>query len=233
MNANVRITREHWLEAAVEDLRPFFSERNHPLPEKIQVSMGFGSKGEKIGGQCFYPEGHADGGASQTYTIFIDPRWDRPLYVLGVLVHELLHAALPIGSGHGKKFKAGMEALGLTDGKPTAAMPGEELNKHLEGVIGRVNSSLIPWEHMPVVTRKRLSVMPGGGGASEGGNGDGGSEAPATKWRTFKSPENPKYTVKIGPTAWEQHSEPPICPISGRAMVLKSGPRVNDGEDDE
>lgn len=227
MGLNVRITREHWLESATNALRPFFSEKELPLPEKIQVSIGFGSMGEKIGGQCFYPEGHIDGGESNTYTILIDPRWKSCLDVMGVLVHELLHAALPIGSGHGKKFKDGMEKLGL-EGKATAALPGDTLNEYLETIIKQVNDTVANWEHIAVVTKRTLVRREDGTVGEE--PKDGEDEKPATKWRTFISPENRKYSMKIGPSAWEQWPHAPQCPFSGKEMVLKSGPSVDDGE---
>ena len=45
--------------------------------------------------------------------------------VLAIIAHELIHAFLPVGEGHGKKFEAAVRLIGLT-GKPTATRPGPD-----------------------------------------------------------------------------------------------------------
>ena len=48
-------TRESWLLAAVELLRPTFKEKQHIIPNNCQVSCGFASTGSKHHiGQCWY-----------------------------------------------------------------------------------------------------------------------------------------------------------------------------------
>jgi hypothetical protein len=122
------MTREEYLNAAVEKLRPLF-ERNNLIIPPYRVSCGFTSKAsKKVLGQCFAPECTKDG----TTQIFIVPTIPDVLNVLATLVHELLHAA----SGdykHGNKFKDGMKVLGLV-GKATATTADESLLTMLEKI---------------------------------------------------------------------------------------------------
>lgn len=108
------LNREAWLEALAEKLRSDFESVGLPLPEVIHYAPGFPSKmalskkkrriGEHWHGRASKDSGHQ---------IFISPLLTDDIEVAETLVHELLHAALPAGSKHGPKFKAGMQKLGL------------------------------------------------------------------------------------------------------------------------
>lgn len=117
------MTREDWLLRAVEELRPLLAEHGAELPA-VRVSCGFprGSrgKGQHAIGQCWYASCSAD----ETHEVFISPELADPARVLDVLAHELVHAALPPGTGHNKVFTRLARAIGL-DGKPTATVAGE------------------------------------------------------------------------------------------------------------
>lgn len=142
-------TREAWLQAAILGLRPDF-EPVAPLPDSLHVSVGFPSrgglsqKGSKTIGECWNGCCSADGAPH----IFISPLLADPCRVLDVLVHELIHAALPIGTGHKGPFKRAMLALGLT-GKPTATTAGPELTGRLNGLISEIG----PYPH-PALTHQ-------------------------------------------------------------------------------
>jgi hypothetical protein len=69
-------------------------------------------------GQCWQAAAAADA----VPQIFITPLTGDALEAAGTLMHELLHAALPSGSGHKKPFIEGMKAIGL-EGKPKHAGP--------------------------------------------------------------------------------------------------------------
>lgn len=117
--------REQWLDAAIQSIRPRFKASGYTLPDNIKVSCGWpvGSRGaKKVLGQCFAPQASSNG----SIEIFISPTLDKPGMVLGVLVHELVHAAVGNEAGHGKAFQKACAAIGLT-GKATAALPGPEL----------------------------------------------------------------------------------------------------------
>ena len=81
-------TRDSWLRAATEELRPYFVKLGHPLSDKIRASIGFPSSGKrtKVVGECFHPAASED----QHYEIFIRVDQADPVDVLGVLVHELV-----------------------------------------------------------------------------------------------------------------------------------------------
>lgn len=117
------VTREAWLLAAVEALRPKFIEIGMPLPEAIRISVGFGygSKRESanILGQCWSRAATEDA----VNTIFISPELDDAADVLSVLVHELIHAADDNAHGHKGAFAEAATRLGL-EGKMTATVPG-------------------------------------------------------------------------------------------------------------
>lgn len=116
------MTREEYLTAAVEKFKPLF-ERNKLFLPVVRVSCGFPNKNpKKTLGQCFSSVCCADGSRQ----IFASPIIKSTVETLGVLAHELLHAALPDDAKHGPKFKEGMKLIGL-EGKAIHAMPGDEL----------------------------------------------------------------------------------------------------------
>jgi Protein of unknown function DUF45 len=83
-------TREQWLTAAVDALRPQFDLIGKPLPLAIRVTCGFPlhARRSKAIGQCWASTASAD----KTIEIMISPVLAQPLAVLEVLVHELCHA---------------------------------------------------------------------------------------------------------------------------------------------
>lgn len=121
--------REQWLDAAIQEVTPRFTEAGYNLPSNIKVACGWpvGSRGaKKVLGQCFAPEASAKGNVE----IFISPTISDHSLVLGVLVHELIHAAVGNDAGHGKVFQSACAKLGMT-GKATSALPGPELSQWL------------------------------------------------------------------------------------------------------
>lgn len=116
-------TREAWLLRFTELARPHFKAAGTPLPKKVRCSVGFPSKGarSKTIGECW----HAEAAKDKVCEIFIRPSLqDDASRIADVLTHELCHAALGAGIGHGKPFKLLATSLGLT-GKMTATVAGE------------------------------------------------------------------------------------------------------------
>jgi hypothetical protein len=116
------MTREEWLEQAVELLRPWYDTHGYSIPDKVRVSVGWPRGSRKAVGQCWHKSASAD----NVPQVFISPVEVEPLAVLSTLAHELVHAAIDPHSGHAGKFVTAMRALGL-NGKPTSAGAGPEL----------------------------------------------------------------------------------------------------------
>lgn len=127
-------TREEWLMAAAGHISTRFNKSNYVVPGKVKASCGWpvGSRGtsKTILGQCWAPEASADG----SHEIFVAPLVSDPLIVLGVLAHELVHAAVGVKHGHKRPFIKACDTLGLT-GKPTQAMPGPKLAAWIKDVL--------------------------------------------------------------------------------------------------
>jgi hypothetical protein len=95
-------TREEWLTAGVEELRPMFEQAGRPVADKVRIACGFplDAKRSKAIGQCWSNANSAD----STVEILISPELADPVAVFEVLVHELCHAT-PNGMNHGKPFQ--------------------------------------------------------------------------------------------------------------------------------
>jgi hypothetical protein len=66
--------------------------------------------------------------------IFIHPvLTDGDRGPLPTLAHELAHAYLPVGTGHGRDFARLVQALGLA-GKPTATLAGESFTTDMQAI---------------------------------------------------------------------------------------------------
>lgn len=137
-------TREEWLRAAVDRMRPWFRELGHEIPE-YYVSIGFPSTGARSNriGECHYTS--EDGKPH----LFVHPAVRDGIRVLDILLHELTHSVLD--HKHGKPFKRLATALGLT-GKMTATTATPELTWTLSRMIER---GIGPYPHAALVTGSR------------------------------------------------------------------------------
>jgi hypothetical protein len=128
-SSNIHDSRESWLRAATNELRPYFAGCGYPLPDNIRFAIGFpstGRKGSRVG-ECWHSSTSADG----HFEIFIRADQSERGIVLGVLVHELVHSVVPIDAKHGKVYREAAIKIGLT-GKMVHAMPGILLQKRLD-----------------------------------------------------------------------------------------------------
>lgn len=121
-------TREGWLSHGTALISPRFEDAGYRMPERLKVACGFapGARGGKALGVCISPKASAEGMTE----MFISPTISDAQTVLGVLVHEMVHAAVGVEAGHGAAFKAACSKIGLT-GKATSAMPDAGLNAWL------------------------------------------------------------------------------------------------------
>jgi hypothetical protein len=141
------VTREAWLHAAVEIFRPRFVEIGLPLPERVHVSVGFGSsaraESKAVRGVC-WPRGAS---ADEVNHIFISPTLgdggeNGVEQVLLTLLHELIHAADDCRSGHRGTFAEAATRLGMI-GRMTSSEASVELAAELMVLAGELG----PYPH--------------------------------------------------------------------------------------
>lgn len=113
-------SREEWLLEVTARVAPqILSRAGLTVPETTLVSCGLPSaralstKSPRTG-ECWVEAGH----------IFVSPVIVNPYDVAQILVHELLHAALPVAVGHRAPFRRAADAMGL-GGKPTQTVRTE------------------------------------------------------------------------------------------------------------
>lgn len=118
--------REDWLARAIAKLRPWFSANGYEVPEAVRVSCGLPS------GRAFALKRRAVGevwastaSRDKHFEIFVSPTLDEPVRVLATLLHELVHVAVGLSSGHRGKFTACARAVGL-ESPWTATEPSDE-----------------------------------------------------------------------------------------------------------
>ena len=141
-------TRESWLLAAIELLKPLFAEKHYVVPP-CQVSCGFTSTGVKNGhiGQCWSKKSSAN----QINQIFISPTLGNPYEVIDTLVHELVHAVDDCQNKHGKEFKKIALKMGLK-GPMRSAEAGPEFKVRLNQLL--VNLGPYPHAQLQVSMKK-------------------------------------------------------------------------------
>lgn len=130
------MNREQYLELAATELRAtLFEPKGFTVPA-FGVSVGFpgGGKPTKRIGEHWSPSS-SDSGLSQ---IFINPILDCNSKVLGVLIHEMIHAIYP-KDGHGKLFKRCAIAVGLK-GPMRSTSESDELKSFLADLIARIGA---------------------------------------------------------------------------------------------
>lgn len=111
------MTREEWLIKAIEMIDDEIFNGNLGSKEtKYQVSIGW-TKSSRAVGETIFPYDGEDVNLDDFFPVTIHVRCDikDPIKILGVLVHECIHAFMNI-RGHGKDFK--QVALGVGFEKP-------------------------------------------------------------------------------------------------------------------
>jgi len=118
-----------------------FQAKGYSIPQRIRYACSWpaGQRGGKrILGQCVAPQASADGSTE----VYVVPTLDKPDMVLGVLMHELVHAAVGVEAGHGPAFKQACSKLGL-EGPARQALPGAKLKAWLADIA----AALGPYPH--------------------------------------------------------------------------------------
>ena len=135
--------REHWLNLILPFIQERFKAAGYEVPQNLRFTCGFPSKGalgakKRRIGECW------DSGASsdKVFEISVSPTLDDPIKVVGVQIHEVVHAVVGLKVGHKKPFAKCAEAVGLT--KPwTATGESDELKEAIKGWVDRVG----PYPH--------------------------------------------------------------------------------------
>lgn len=132
------LNREGWLTMMIERfIADHFTEAGYTVPDKVRVTCGWphkggvGSRKRRIG-ECWSPECSTDG----SHQIFISPVLDEPVKVIGVLIHEVVHAVVGVEHGHKKPFSTCAKAVGLTP-KWTSTGESEELVATIKGWLAK------------------------------------------------------------------------------------------------
>lgn len=131
------MTREDWLTQAGAETAQLLSDRAGVKVPSLYVSVGFprGSRGKRRAvGQCWPGTLSAD----KRPHVFVCPSQNDAVTVLGILVHEQIHAVFP-DAGHKGEFVKAARAVGLQ--KPwTATTVGEDLTLRLNDIVGRLGA---------------------------------------------------------------------------------------------
>lgn len=209
-SSNKHETREGWLKQAALLLRPHFTACGYDLPDNMRFSIGFpstGRKGKRVG-ELWHASTSADG----SFELFIRADISDPPEVLGILVHELVHAVLPPDAGHGKPYRDAAHKIGL-QGKMREAMPGALLTTKLVDIA----ESLGPLPHA------RLHIERG---ATDKGPADRPKKQGTRLLKAICEHEGCGYTVRIT-AKWVDDLGPPICPKHDR-LTVESTPADTD-----
>ena len=201
---NTHDSREAWLRAAADELRPYFNDCGYPLPDKIRYAIAFTSTGRKSKryGECW----HSSASDDSAYEIFIRADLAEPLDVLAILVKELVHTALPAGSGHGKLFKAAAAKIGL-QGPLRSARPGVLLKSRLDDVAAALGA--LPHASLNVTQTPLTAVSVAI---------DRPKKQRARMLKAECLGESCGYTVRVA-AKWAQDPGPPHCPKHGAMTV--------------
>jgi hypothetical protein len=193
--------RESWLTQLAGLAIPHMQDSAKLAFGRWRVTCGFPSSGGMLGrrksriGECWNPRASMD----QTAEVLISPVLAKPGDVSHVLVHELIHVALP-GAGHGKPFQAAAKRLGLL--KPyTATTPGEAFWPWMRPLLDQLG----PYPHAQLLA---IQVE--------------GAPKPQTN-RYFKAAcAACGYSVRIT-RKWHEAVGAPHCPDHGEMQLEVSG----------
>lgn len=196
-------TREAWMLAAVEKMRPWYVEAGLQAVPDVSISIGWaGGRGSKKGvrGQCWASHTTANG----IPAIFVTPDQSDPFTILGIILHEMNHASDDGLSGHKGTFAKQAAALGFV--KPWTSSEGktDELAERLKGLL----ADLGPFPHGAITDK------------SHGLTGQSPLAPPVQSTRMLKVfCEACGYTLRAT-KKWLEIAVP-ACPVDGDGMAVE------------
>ena len=128
--------REAWLNDLADKLWPLFVAAGMETRPKVRITCGWPSRraarnnSSRTIGECW----HASVSADSCHEIIVTMGISDPIDVGAILVHEYVHACLPLGTMHKAPFKRLATAVGL-EGKMTATSPSEELVGYISKIV--------------------------------------------------------------------------------------------------
>lgn len=205
-------TREEWLIAATDLMRPLFKRAGKPIPDAVQVSTGWPSRGatskkKRTIGECW----DAICADDKRPHVFISPVLDNNEKnlqgVLPTLLHELIHASVGCKCGHKGAFKSTAKTLGL-EGKMTCTTAGPELLATLTAM----NDGLGEYPHGPLHSPEKRRTKR--------------DECRMIKCECDGCGYNVRTTKK-----WLEGSGAPICPCNKKSMSYTLPDNESEGEE--
>lgn len=141
----MKLNREAWLTRMAKLAEPLFIGLTIP---PYKVTCGWPSKSatarKRRVGECHAPTVSKAGMTE----MFISPVLDKLEDVTGTLCHEMAHVIAGVQHAHREPFKRICRHVGLTRGKPTEIMPGEQLEKRLCELAAKIGE---PYPHAALV----------------------------------------------------------------------------------
>jgi hypothetical protein len=146
-------TREEYLVAGVEEMRPIFAAYASPIASKIRVTCGFPSSAKRSGavGECWADTASAD----KAMEILISPTVADPYRVMDILVHELCHTVSG-AMNHGKAFQKAADAMHLVPAAGKAGYKATTGGAAFRAAFGAIIDGLGDYPHaqLSMATRK-------------------------------------------------------------------------------
>lgn len=151
-------TREAWLELAASKLWDLFPHRPEAWPA-IKVSVGFPKGGRQLQGQCWGPGASGD---EKTAHVFICPSVIDTVTVLGILLHEQVHAVVGVEHKHKSPFAKMAKAVGFEPKWTSSSNKSSGLVQKLQELAKELppypHVSLTPAQKEKQTTRQKLWV---------------------------------------------------------------------------
>lgn len=214
------VTREDWLNAASVLIASIMADKAELELPTYRVTCGWPSKGgtskKRVLGQCWNPEASDDAHAE----VFISPMESDPATVVAILAHELIHAALPKGTGHKGPFVKAAKALGFL-APFTQLVTSEELDAWVADMVAA----------LPAYPHARLNP------AAEGEKKTQTTRMLKAVCEADHEGEACGYQVRLT-RKWIEEVGAPICPRHHEPMTCEGLEPAGDepegeGEDDE
>jgi hypothetical protein len=146
------ISRETWLDYAVDKLRPHYDAKGFPLADRMKIAMGFPSRralsDNPAKGEVWFD---TEDGTTQ---IFINPLEKGSKNVVSILAVQLLRSALPdeISKSDYREAAEKMDIVGTVKD----AVPGMAFAAFLDGITEELEAKYGPLPHAAIVPKEKV-----------------------------------------------------------------------------